>query len=365
MEIYLVGGAVRDELLKRPIKERDWVVVGATPEEMLKKGYQLVGKDFPVFLHPKTKEEYALARTERKSGKGYKGFVCYAAPDVTLVDDLKRRDITINAMAKADDGALIDPYHGQEDIKHKWLRHVSPAFAEDPLRVLRVARFAADLTDFKVYPQTLDLMKSLSESGELLDLTPDRIWKELEKALKTAAPVRFFEVLQDCQAAVILFPEIKNLEILNKAAGFSASPLIRLASLMTQVNESQIISLSKRVSIPAAYQELAILVSRYHFFYKNLFNLSASDVLMFLKKADAFRRPERFRDFLDVCQVIEKIAFDTDSRRKCLEQILAETSQIRLQPDETLGIAGKEIGEAIDKRREESIKKALTGSSNK
>ncbi|MGL5532391.1 MAG: multifunctional CCA tRNA nucleotidyl transferase/2'3'-cyclic phosphodiesterase/2'nucleotidase/phosphatase, partial [Plesiomonas shigelloides] len=202
MQTYLVGGAVRDQLLGLNVTERDWVVVGATPEQLLAQGYQQVGRDFPVFLHPRTHEEYALARTERKQGQGYTGFVCHAAPDVTLEQDLLRRDLTINAIAQAEDGSLTDPYGGQQDLRDRWLRHVSPAFSEDPLRVLRVARFAARFAHlgFRVAPETLALMQQISASGELTHLTAERVWKETEKALNSAAPDVYFAVLRACGA---------------------------------------------------------------------------------------------------------------------------------------------------------------------
>ncbi|MER1720228.1 multifunctional CCA addition/repair protein, partial [Proteus terrae] len=213
MNIYLVGGAVRDQLLQMPVKDRDWVVVGATPQMLLQQGYQQVGKDFPVFLHPDTHEEYALARTERKSGSGYTGFTCYAAPDVTLEDDLARRDLTINAIAYSANGEYVDPYHGIDDIHARQLRHVSEAFSEDPLRVLRVARFAARFAPlgFRVAPETLQLMKTMAQSGELNALTAERVWKETEKALESPAPQVYFEVLRQCGALSVLFPEIDAL----------------------------------------------------------------------------------------------------------------------------------------------------------
>ncbi|MDU3996771.1 MAG: multifunctional CCA addition/repair protein [Escherichia coli] len=213
MKIYLVGGAVRDALLGLPVKDRDWVVVGSTPQEMLDAGYQQVGRDFPVFLHPQTHEEYALARTERKSGSGYTGFTCYAAPDVTLEDDLKRRDLTINALAQDDNGEIIDPYNGLGDLQNRLLRHVSPAFGEDPLRVLRVARFAARYAHlgFRIADETLALMREMTHAGELEHLTPERVWKETESALTTRNPQVFFQVLRDCGALRVLFPEIDAL----------------------------------------------------------------------------------------------------------------------------------------------------------
>ena len=213
MEIYIVGGAVRDELLGLPVKEKDWVVVGSTPEEMKTLGFQQVGKDFPVFLHPETHEEYALARTERKTGRGYTQFTCYAAPDVTLEEDLKRRDLTINAMAKTPDGVLIDPYGGQKDLKNKLLRHTSDAFTEDPVRILRIARFAARYADlgFKVADETMPLLRKIVEMGEVDALVPERVWQEVASALCEKNPEIFFTVLKDCGALKVIFPELDQL----------------------------------------------------------------------------------------------------------------------------------------------------------
>ena len=211
MEIYIVGGAVRDELLGRTVADRDYVVVGATPQAMLEKGFRPVGKDFPVFLHPATNEEYALARSERKTGRGYHGFAFHAAPDVTLDDDLARRDLTINAMARAPDGTLVDPFHGRRDLEAGILRHVGPAFAEDPVRILRLARFAARLADFSVAPETIELMRGMVASGEVDHLVAERVWQELAKGLMEAAPSRMFEVLRQCGALTRLLPEVDAL----------------------------------------------------------------------------------------------------------------------------------------------------------
>jgi tRNA nucleotidyltransferase (CCA-adding enzyme) len=213
MDVYLVGGAVRDELLGRPVRERDWVVVGASPEEMLNLGYRQVGRDFPVFLHPETSEEYALARTERKTGPGHKGFECHAGPDVTLEQDLERRDLTVNAMARASDGSLVDPFGGRADLEAKVLRHVSAAFSEDPLRVFRVARFAAQLDDFTVAEETRALMAELAESGALAELSAERVWQELVKALGSKAPLRFFTVLRSVGGLSTWFAELAEVEI--------------------------------------------------------------------------------------------------------------------------------------------------------
>lgn len=356
MQIYLVGGAVRDELLGRPVEERDWVVVGTTPEWMLGQGYQPVGKDFPVFLHPKTKEEYALARTERKSGKGYKGFICYAAPDVTLEEDLKRRDLTINAIAKSKTGEIIDPFHGQEDLKNKILRHVSPAFAEDPLRVLRVARFAASLNDFSIDPETLKLMQQLSESGELLTLSTERIWKELERILSMQNPARFFEVLQACHAMSVLFPEIQTLDLLKEATQVTGDSFIRLVCLLSGLSSVEIKALSKRVSIPTDYQELATLVANYYQDYQKGLSQSAEKILTLFKKTDAFRRPQRFEQFLFVCQ-IRSLEGDLKSGEFKKAFKIAKDTKLKAELMQT--ISGKEIGERLDLERKKAIEHFL------
>jgi tRNA nucleotidyltransferase (CCA-adding enzyme) len=310
MEIYLVGGAVRDKLLGQRVTERDWVVVGATPKEMLAKKFKLVGKDFPVFLHPKTHEEYALARTERKVGKGYKGFACYFSPDVTLEDDLKRRDLTINAIAQTPTGELIDPYDGIKDLHNKILRHVSEAFAEDPVRILRVARFASRFGDFKVHASTNRLMLKMLHQGEVDALVPERVWQEFEQALAAKFPVRFFEVLQDCGVFTKLFPEIaqhfkRTKILLNKAVKANLNSIQRFALLFFYANEDAIKTFCKRYRVPNAYRELALMIVQYQQFVITALEFSAADLLMLFERTDAFRRPERFREFLQTCAVCE------------------------------------------------------------
>lgn len=305
MEIYLVGGAVRDSLLGLPITERDWVVVGATPAEMLKLGFQPVGKDFPVFLHPQTHEEYALARTERKTGKGYKGFAFYSASDVTLIEDLQRRDLTINAIAQAEDGTLIDPYHGQLDLKRKLLRHVSPAFQEDPVRILRTARFAARFTDFDIHPSTYELMEKMVREGEVDALVAERVWQEFRRALESVQPWRFLEILERCQALVILFPQIKltpELKTLfENAIKTISSPPIRFAVLTHNLTQTEIQDLINRYRIPREYADLALLTAKWRHVYAEIFNLSAAQIYELLKSVDARRRPERFENFISAC----------------------------------------------------------------
>ncbi|MFP1984681.1 multifunctional CCA addition/repair protein [Lonsdalea quercina] len=334
MKIYLVGGAVRDGLLHQPVTERDWVVVGATPETLLTLGYQQVGKDFPVFLHPTSREEYALARTERKSGQGYTGFICNASPDVTLEEDLLRRDLTINAIAQDEDGSLIDPYGGQRDIESKQLRHVSDAFGEDPLRVLRVARFAARYAHlgFKIAPETLALMRQMVDSGELDSLTPERVWKETEKALGSNSPQVYFERLRDCGALQVLFPEIDNLfgvpapaqwhpEIdtgvhvmmtLAIAAQLSPEIDVRFASLCHDVGKGLtppslwprhhghgpagiklIEALCQRLRIPNQIRDLAKLVAEYHDLLHTAPILQPKTLMKLFDSIDVWRKPHR------------------------------------------------------------------------
>ncbi|WP_218814286.1 multifunctional CCA addition/repair protein [Rickettsiella endosymbiont of Dermanyssus gallinae] len=334
MEIYLVGGAVRDPLLGNPIKERDYVVVGATPEQMLAKGFRLVGKDFPVFLHPKTHEEYALARTERKTGPGYKGFSCYAAPDVTLEADLKRRDLTINAIAQTTTGEIIDPYHGQEDIANRVFRHISPAFIEDPVRILRVARFMASFAHlgFHVAPETMQLMKTMVKAGEVNALVPERVWQEFSLALTKPTPQAFIKTLFDCGALAILFPALQmlytnfiiasdqqdkkrtnNLATFDCAIKLSSDPQVRFAALLCHLgrelpgktNETGMLSiqhLCKSYRIPTSYSSLAIITARYHLLAHRALELDAETLLNLLEKTDAFRQLARFQQFLLVCE---------------------------------------------------------------
>ena len=343
MKTYLVGGAIRDRLLGRPVAERDFVVVDATPEEMLAQGFVQVGKEFPVFLHPETKAEYALARTERKTGPGYHGFAVQAGPGVTLEQDLLRRDLTINAIAEAPDGTLIDPYGGLKDLDQRLLRHVSPAFAEDPVRILRVARFAARYRElgFRVAPETMALMRQMVEAGEVDALVPERVWQELGKALAERHPSPFFEVLRQCGALAILFPEIDRLfgvpqpprwhpEIdtgrhallaLEMAARLSPDPEVRLAALTHDLGKGAtpaeawpshrghehyglplIEALCNRFRIPNRYRDLALLTARYHHNIHDAFRLKPGTLLDIFIGCDALRRPARFLQLLLACE---------------------------------------------------------------
>jgi tRNA nucleotidyltransferase (CCA-adding enzyme) len=302
MKAYVVGGAVRDELLGLPLQDKDYVVVGATAEEMVQQGFKPVGKDFPVFLHPKTHEEYALARTERKSGRGYKGFTVYAAPDVTLEDDLRRRDLTINAMAKAADGTLIDPFGGRKDLEAGVLRHVSEAFAEDPVRILRVARFAARF-GFRVADETMALMKRMVASGEADYLVPERVWQEFARGLAEPHPEKMFEVLEACGLADKLLGGVKPvLPLLAASAKAKASVPVRFAVLAWPHKEPEVSAVCERLKAPNDVRELALLACRSRVALRAAPLASPAALLELLKRSDAFRRPERFRELLEVAR---------------------------------------------------------------
>jgi tRNA nucleotidyltransferase (CCA-adding enzyme) len=309
MKIYLVGGAVRDALLGRPVHEKDYVVIGATVDEMLAQGFQPVGKAFPVFLHPNTKEEYALARTEKKVDKGYHGFTFHADPSVTLEEDLIRRDLTINAIAQDEEGHLIDPYGGQKDLNDRVLRHVSDAFVEDPVRILRIARFSARFAPlgFTVAPETLRLMRTMVENGEVDALVAERVWKEMQSALGEPCPEAFFELLQSCGALQKLFPEIqaweKPLTALKASVKLTQDPIIRFAALMQAQNTDTLDAFSKHYRLPNEYPELASLVIRFQDPCHRALLLSAEELITLLESLDAFRRPERLDPWLTACEV--------------------------------------------------------------
>jgi len=296
VDIYVVGGAVRDELLGLPVQDRDYVVVGATPEEMVAAGFRPVGRDFPVFLHPKTHEEYALARTERKSGRGYKGFTVYSAPDVTLEDDLARRDLTINAIARAADGRLIDPYRGEQDLRDGVLRHVSDAFQEDPVRILRIARFAARF-GFRIADETLALMTMMVAAGETDHLVPERVWQEFAKGLAEPRPALMFEALERCGLRPKLLPELRALP-----ESWSGSLAVRFAVLCWPLREEEIKALCDRLKVPNEERELALLACRCRQF---LDAAQPAEFLGLFKRADAFRRPERFAAFLQAARLAQ------------------------------------------------------------
>jgi tRNA nucleotidyltransferase (CCA-adding enzyme) len=341
MQVYCVGGAVRDELLGLKVQDRDYVVVGSTPAEMELAGYRAVGKDFPVFLHPQTHDEYALARTERKTGKGYKGFQVHAAPDVTLEQDLARRDLTINAIAKDVHGHLIDPYSGVQDLTNKIFRHVSDAFLEDPVRILRVARFAARFTDFEVAPETMDLMRQMVEQGEVDALVPERVWQEIAKGLMERKPSRMFELLRTCGALKKIMPELDRLwgvpqpakhhpeidtgvhvmMVIDYAASRQYSLPIRFAGLMHDLgkgttpqeilprhvgHEERSVRLlqdvCERLRIPNDCKALAHIVAKFHGKVHQVNQMRPETLLKFLMDTDAIRQPGRFQDFLTACE---------------------------------------------------------------
>jgi tRNA nucleotidyltransferase (CCA-adding enzyme) len=340
VKIYTVGGAVRDELLGLPVKERDYVVVGATPEEMVKQGFKPVGKDFPVFLHPQTHEEYALARTERKSGRGYKGFTVYAAPEVTLEEDLKRRDLTINAIAKAEDGTLIDPFGGQKDLVSKTLRHVSDAFAEDPVRILRVARFAARF-GFEVHPETMGLMRRMVEDGEADYLVPERVWQEFAKGLAEPHAELMFDVMRQSGLMQKLLPELEAIP-----KNFAGSVAARFALLAWPLEEAQVNALGERLRAPNEVRELAATACRSK---KKLRPSTPEALLDLLKTADAFRRPERFTELLEVARLAEPGVDKARIERALRAAAGVDAGEIAKRA------TGPEIARLVDQARVEAI----------
>jgi tRNA nucleotidyltransferase (CCA-adding enzyme) len=354
VKAYAVGGAVRDELLGLPVQDRDYVVVGATPEEMVAQGFKPVGKDFPVFLHPETKEEYALARTERKSGRGYKGFTVHAAPDVTLEEDLRRRDLTINAMAKAADGALIDPFGGRRDLQAGVLRHVSEAFAEDPVRILRVARFAARF-GFKVAPETLELMKTMVASGEADYLVPERVWQEFSRGLAEPHPELMFEVLGQSGLAPKLLGAVKPIrEILARAARAGASVPVRFAVMAWPHAEAEVAALCERLKAPNEARDLALLACRHRIALRGAALASPAALLELLKRTDALRRPERFGELLEAARLA---ALDVDTQR--LKRALAAAAAVDAGAVAAKASAPAEIPRLIDEARERAISQAV------
>lgn len=358
MKTYLVGGALRDRLLGLLVCERDWVVVGASPEDLLRLGYKQVGKDFPVFLHPKTGEEYALARRERKVAPGYAGFLFDTSPEVSLEEDLLRRDLTINAMAETPEGELIDPYRGREDLANKILRHVSPAFAEDPVRILRIARFAARYAErgFTIAPETQALMKEMVSSGEVNALVPERVFREFERALGEKTPAIFFQVLADCGALSLLFPMIQlqgqGMKALKRAAESEYPPLVRFAALMHASSKKEIDTLCKTYRLPVEYRELARLVCGYSTKASQFPELTAEEILDILQALDAFRREERFNHFLKTCQTLEEQSFPGDSWQAVYQLAKQITVRDWLTPE----LKGPEISEKLREKRLTAIK---------
>ena len=362
MKIYLVGGAVRDKLLGLPVNEKDWVVVGATPEMMIRKGFKPVGKAFPVFLHPETHEEYALARTERKIAKGYKGFTFHVAPDVALEDDLKRRDLTINAIAETPEGKLVDPYGGQQDLKNKILHHVSSAFQEDPVRILRVARLATKFPEFSIHPDTLALMKKMVQSGEVNALIPERVWREWVRALDNKKPTRFFEILNNCDALSILFPEIcldaKGITALTLITNKTSSRVIRFAALLYNLSSEIIQSLARRYHLPNEYTELALLTARFWSFYAKSDKMNENELLNFIIRTDALRRCQRFEQFLFVCNSIDSII--TPHHNKRIKRIIEAIKSVDIKPLQKKGLKGEAFAKVLEKLRLEAIHAAIS-----
>ncbi|MGZ5179781.1 MAG: multifunctional CCA addition/repair protein [Ramlibacter sp.] len=406
MQTYMVGGAVRDALLGLPVNDRDWVVVGATPQEMALAGYLPVGRDFPVFLHPETREEYALARTERKTGRGYHGFAFHAEPGVTLEDDLARRDLTINAMAQDADGRLIDPFHGQRDLQARVLRHVTDAFREDPVRILRLARFAARFAQFTVAPETTELMRDMVDAGEVDALVAERVWQELARGLMERTPSRMFEVLRGCGALARLLPEVDRLwgvpqradyhpevdtgvhlmMVLDMSARLDASLPVRFACLTHDLGKGTtpesvlprhigheersarlLKQLAQRLRVPTDCNELADVVAREHGNIHRSGEFGAAAVVRLLERCDAFRKPQRLGDILLACECDARGRLGLEEqpypqRARLLAALGAamgvSTSEIARQAQER-GLQGPRIGELIHDARVAAVARAL------
>jgi tRNA nucleotidyltransferase (CCA-adding enzyme) len=394
VKAFVVGGAVRDGLLGRPVADRDWVVVGATPAQMLAAGYLPVGRDFPVFLHPHTKEEYALARTERKTAPGYHGFVFHADADVTLEQDLARRDLTINAMALADDGTLIDPYWGREDLERRVLRHVSPAFTEDPVRILRLARFAARFTDFRVAAPTLELARRMVQDGEVDALVPERVWQELSSGLMEARPSRMLEVLRGCAALARLLPELDRLwedsqgaeqhvlRVIDLAAQRGVPLPVRFACLVHDVGPARSVpaelsaaartdidALCARLRVPAECHALALMVARESASVHDAMQLDAAGLLGVIERCDAVRRPGRFAGALLACELVALASSvhatqDYPPRQRfelALQRALGVDSTSIVERERARGASGPALGSAIRDARVQAIKCGLVG----
>jgi tRNA nucleotidyltransferase (CCA-adding enzyme) len=400
MQVYLVGGAVRDALLGLPVKERDWVVVGSTREELLRLRYREVGRDFPVFLHPDTHEEYALARRERKVAPGYRGFTVEFGPEVTLEEDLARRDLTINAMAQAPDGALVDPFGGKRDVDARVLRHVSAAFIEDPVRVLRSARFAARFAPlgFRMHPDTISLMRSMVARGEVDALVAERVWQETEKALREPAASAFFMVLRECGALERIYPEldalfgvpqppqwhpeidtgVHTMMVLDQAAQLSGETRVRFAALVHDLGKGTtpraewprhhgheersvalIESLAARLRIPGDYRELALIVARFHGIAHRAFELKAGTVVEFLEKADGLRRPERFAEALLACEADSRGRTGLEAKpypqRDYLLAARAAAASVKPTAEELAERSGAKIADHLHRRRVQAV----------
>ena len=404
MKIYMVGGAVRDKLLGLPVTDRDWVVTGATPQQMLNLGYRPVGRDFPVFLHPETQEEYALARTERKTGPGYTGFTFNTSPEITVEQDLQRRDLTINAMAEDEHGRLIDPFNGKRDLDAGILRHVSPAFLEDPLRVVRLARFAARF-NFSIADETMQYLKQIADSGELDALVAERVWQETEKALSLENPSRFFTVLRETGALKIIFPELDRLfgvpqppdyhpeidtglhtmMVLTQVTEMTDDTSVRFAALVHDLGKGTtpadelpahrgheergvdiIAGLCDRYRIPNKYRELAIIVSRYHLDCHRVAEMRPETIIEKLESLDAFRRPDRFEQFLIACEADARGRAGLEDRdynqRRLFNEYLNAATNINMGPLRDNGLQGKDIARAIRLARIAAVREIASGS---
>jgi tRNA nucleotidyltransferase (CCA-adding enzyme) len=406
MQTYIVGGYVRDQLLGRPASDRDWVVVGATPAQMTAAGFIPVGRDFPVFLHPQTKEEYALARTERKTAPGYRGFVVHADPGVTLEDDLRRRDLTINAMALKPDGTLVDPFHGADDLRAGVLRHVSEAFVEDPVRILRLARFAARFAGFRVADETMALMRRMVQAGEVDALVPERVWQELARGLMEAKPSRMFEVLRECGALQVVLPEVDRLwgvpqraehhpevdtgvhlmMVLDMSARLQAPLEVRFACLCHDLgkgttpedmlprhhaHEARSVRLAQQVCerwrVPTACRELAEVVAREHGNVHRSAELNAPSVMRLLERCDALRRPERFEQMLLACECDARGRLGFEERpypqrerlSRALKLIQSVDASAVVEAALSRGMSGPAVGDAVRRARIDALAQAL------
>ena len=364
MQTYIVGGAVRDALLGLPVNDRDWVVVGATPQQLIAAGYLPVGKDFPVFLHPQTREEYALARTERKTAAGYHGFVFHAEPTVTLEDDLARRDLTINAMAQDASGRIVDPHGGQADLKARVMRHVTAAFREDPVRILRVARFMARFDDFTLAPETLALMREMVGAGEVDALVAERVWQEIARGLMEANPARMIDVLRQCGALQRLLPELDAMwdaplaAVLDTSARVDAPLPVRFACLVYRLQDDMR-TICERLRVPVECRELAEVVAREWAQVQASTTMDAAAVLHLLERCDAFRKPQRFEQVLLTCECIAGSHAQSGRLMRALAAAQAVSTADIASRAQASGVKGPGVGEMIHDARVDAVARAL------